>query len=640
MYSLLEVSPNAIVEVDARGLITYVNERTERLFGYRRDELLGLPVETLLPERVRDRHLRQRNGFLAHPIARPMEVALDLVARTKDGREIPVEISLSPVTTGDGLRVVATVVDITSRKAAESALADSERRFRAVLEASPNAVLAIDRDGRITYVNPALEATFGYPREDLLGRAVEMLLPEPLRERHVGHRSTFLHRPVARPMGIGLDLAGRRQDGVEIPVEISLAPVEVGGAVQVFATIVDITARRAAATQLLEAQKLESVGRLAGGIAHDFNNMLFAIRGYTDLLEADLRDASTTAPLVVDEAVRSVEAIRDAADRAASLTSQLLAFSRRQVVSPTVLDLNAAIATVEPMLRALIGENVHLTARLDPAIGRIRVDASQLDQILVNLVVNARDAMPDGGTVTIETGSVMFDEPYAMEHFDVEPGPYVQLSVSDSGHGMDRETREHVFEPFFTTKESGKGTGLGLATIHGIVRQAGGHIWLYSEPGQGSTFKLYFPLVDADISAKPAPVTTIPSAGSGMVLLVEDDPVVRDMTTRLLERTGYDVVTVGDGSEAIAWLASAPAPPDVLVSDVVMPNMSGVELAERVMGEYPSIGVVLLSGYTPDRLNIDRVVARGAQFVPKPVTSRTFLDAVARAHVAGAEAPS
>jgi hypothetical protein len=493
-----------------------------------------------------------------------------------------------------------------------------------VLEASPNAVVAVDAHARITYANPQVESTFGYAPAELIGQSVEILLPERVAGRHVAHRDGFLAHPVARPMGIGLDLAGRRKDGTEFPVEISLSPVDTVGGRQIFATVVDITARKAMEGQLLQALKLESIGRLAGGIAHDFNNMLFAIRGYAELLEEDL----AAEPISREEAFRNVRAIGNAADRATELTSQLLAFSRQQVVSPKVVDLNEAVHAVEPMARRLIGENVELRLRFDPDAGRIRADSGQLDQIVINLVVNARDAMPDGGTVTIETANTEFDEPYATEHFDVVPGRYVMLAVSDTGTGMEREVREHIFEPFYTTKEHGKGTGLGLATIYGIVRQAGGHIWLYSEPGHGSTFKLYFPRVDAAPAEEPGEVAPALGVASGSVLVVEDEPSVRDMTSRLLERAGYRVIAVPDGTAALAVVEAATSPIDVLVTDVIMPNMSGIQLAELMLERYPSIALVLLSGYTSETLDIERVTARGATFLAKPLTGAQLLRAV------------
>lgn len=382
--------------------------------------------------------------------------------------------------------------------------------------------------------------------------------------------------------------------------------------------------RRASESQLLQAQKLESVGRLAGGIAHDFNNMLFAISGYAELLTQDLVAAH---PNDLDRAglLQSVKAISDAAKRAGALTGQLLAFSRQQMVVAQVVDMNAAITTIAPMVRQLIGEHLRLTLDLDPGAGRILADPSQIDQIVVNLVVNARDAMPGGGTVTIKTGTA------SASHADLadlvtDVTSFVSMEVTDTGVGMDLATREHMFEPFFTTKDIGKGTGLGLATAHGIVDQAGGRIKVRSEPGQGSTFRLFFPRVTEMIQGGPD-IQARHVAGVGRVLVVEDDAAVREMVGRLLERAGYDVLEATDGVEAMAKTRLKPAL-DAIITDVVMPNMSGLALAEAMIDRYPSIGVVLLSGYTPDHLDLERVTAQGATFVAKPVSAAGLIKAV------------
>ena len=506
----------------------------------------------------------------------------------------------------------------------------------AVLDAAPNAIVAVDQDGRIVYANRQVATTFGWDENELLGMPVEVLVPSRAHGEHALRRSGFMRNPAARPMGIGLDLAGRRRDGSEFPVEISLSPLHTPAGLQVFATIVDITARKSAEAQLLQAQKLESIGRLAGGIAHDFNNMLFAIRGYAEMLEEDLAPG-LEADLDLTQARSSAAAITDVVARATQLTTQLLAFGRRGVVNPRVLALNESTLAMEPMLRRLIGEQVKLVLALDPEAGRVKIDPGQLDQIVVNLVVNARDAIADGGRITIATGNVVFDEPYAMEHYEVDPGSYVMLAVSDTGSGMDRETRAHVFEPFFTTKAPGKGTGLGLATIYGIVRQANGHIWLYSEPGQGTTFKLYLPRADEPATPVPAPDGSH-GRRRGTVLVVEDEPAVRDVTVKVLRRAGWDVVLVGTGDEALAAVDTRAQPFDAVLSDVVMPGMSGIELAGRILDRLPGTRIVLLSGYTAETLDLGRVVERGVRFVPKPVASRALLAAL-EAEDAVAETP-
>jgi PAS domain S-box-containing protein len=634
---ILEASPNAIVAVDDRGLISYANPQAEAMFGAVARDLVGNPIELLVASRVESRHVAHRNAFIANPLARPMGIGLDLAGRRSDGSEFPVEISLSPVPMADGLQVFATVVDITARKAVEQALAESERRFRTVLEASPNPIVGVDQTATITYANPQVQDAFGYTPEELLGLPIETLLPERVRSRHVAHRDLFIERPIARPMGIGLDLSGRRKDGQEFPVEISLAPVETPEGLLVFATVVDISARKAVEAQLLQSQKLESIGRLAGGVAHDFNNILFAINGYTELLMEDLAAAP---PDDLSEVRQSLVAIQGAADRGANLTMQLLAFSSQQIVTQKIVDPVAGIGALEPMLRRLIGENIQLQVIAKGPSGRLRIDPGQLDQIVMNLVVNARDAMPTGGSVTIEIGTTEFEEAYALDHFEVTPGSYVMVAVSDDGHGMDRETREHIFEPFFTTKGLGLGTGLGLATIYGIVRQAGGHIWLYSEPGRGSTFKVYLPRVDAAPTAEAAPATDDPGQGSGSVLLVEDEHAVRDMTRRVLQRAGYTVLATENASSAINAIEKAADPFEVLVTDVVMPGMSGIELASWMLDRHPETAIVLLSGYTADSLDLERLMARGARFVTKPLSTREVLRAIRDARAALGPAPT
>ena len=506
----------------------------------------------------------------------------------------------------------------------------SGAKYRGLLEAAPDAMVVVDQRGEIVLLNLQAEKQFGYRRDELVGQPVTNIIPTGFAERIIADDLRSAADALAQQIGTGIELVALRKDGTEFPIEIMLSPLESAEGILVTAAIRDISRRKAAESQLLQAQKLESIGRLAGGIAHDFNNMLFAIHGYAELLAEDL--ASTNrARLDPDRALLSVDAISQAAERAAALTAQLLAFSHQQVISLNVLDVNAAIGGLEPMVRQLIGENMRLVLKLDHDAGHIRADAGQLDQILVNLVVNARDAMPDGGTVTIETGNVSVGEPSAIEPFDLKPGPYVLLVVTDTGIGMDRETREHIFEPFFTTKGLGKGTGLGLATTYGIVRQAGGHIWLYSEHGVGSSFKLYFPRVDAPATTELPTVAASPAVRAGRVLVVEDEPVVRDMTTQMLSRSGYQVIAVTSGAEAMARLAGLEESIDVLVTDVIMPHMSGIELAEWVMDRYPRVGVVLLSGYTAGTLNLERVTSRGATFVPKPVTSAQLVVAVHQA---------
>ncbi len=383
-----------------------------------------------------------------------------------------------------------------------------QERQLAVLEASPDAIVAVDDRGLITYSNPRAEEVFGYGREELIGAPVERLLPEGVGERHAAHRDGYFAHSAARPMGIGMDMAGRCKDGTEFAVEISLAPVEMLGRRVVFATVVDITARKAFEERLHESQKLESIGRVAGGIAHDFNNMLFAIRGHAEMLTNDL--SGPVADLDIDDARLRALAIVAAADRATALTRQLLAVSRRQVLAPKVIGVAAAVQAMQPMLQPLIGPRIRLTLDAAAPSATALIDPSQFDQVLMNLVVNARDAMPDGGTITVGTESAVIDR--MSGHPELTSGSYVVLIVRDSGTGIDATTRAHIFEPFFTTKAPGKGTGLGLATSYGIVRQAGGSLCLDTEVGRGSTFKVFLPRMDADEDLPPTAPLSLAAA--------------------------------------------------------------------------------------------------------------------------------
>jgi hypothetical protein len=481
----------------------------------------------------------------------------------------------------------------------------------ALLESAAQAIIGADRGGRIVLANRKTEELFGYSREELIGSRIEMLLPESRRSVHEREREAYFARPRVRPMGVGMELAGRRKDASEFPVEVSLSHIDAQEGLFAIAFVSDISQRKQLEEQLAHAQKMEAVGRLAGGVAHDFNNMLTVISGYNRMILDDL------SPL--DPLRANAEEILKAADRAAALTNQLLAFSRRQIMHPCVLNVNAVIVNTEKMLRHVIGEDIHLMLNLARDAGNIRADPGHIEQAVVNLAVNARDAMPLGGQLAIETANVRLDETYARTHSGVQPGGFVMIAVSDSGHGMDAETRRRIFEPFFTTKESGKGTGLGLATVYGMVKQCGGDIWVYSEPGQGATFKLYFPRVADPAEDAAAEVADPPVAvGGETILVVEDDQAVRELTVRTLQRIGYQVLTAASGAEALEVSKAHPGCIAVLLTDVVMPNMSGTQLADRLLAARPAMKVLYLSGYTASTVVHHGVLDPGVDFLPKP----------------------
>jgi two-component system, cell cycle sensor histidine kinase and response regulator CckA len=392
--------------------------------------------------------------------------------------------------------------------------------------------------------------------------------------------------------------------------------VEGGRLLRAWGTQRDVTERRVLEEQLRQSQKMEAVGRLAGGIAHDFNNLLTAILGYAELLTRDVPPAG--------RARRRVEEIQRAAERAADLTRQLLAFSRRQVLVPAVLDVGALVRGVEDMLRRLISEEVALRILVDPDVSPVRADRARLEQVIVNLAVNARDAMPQGGELTIEVQDAeLGPTAQAPEDSPVVAGPYVMLAVSDTGEGMDAATRERIFEPFFTTKEENRGTGLGLATVYGTIKQSGGYVWVYSEPGHGTTFKVYLPRAEGRPQAA-APAAPGPAGGRETVLLVEDEPAVREVAHEVLLSLGYTVLVAGSAAEAEVLLARRDAPADLVVTDVVMPGLSGRELYERLARRWPGLRVIYVSGYTDDVILRRGVVEKGTPFLQKPFTVQAF----------------
>jgi PAS domain S-box-containing protein len=613
---LLEAAPDAIVGIDGEGKIVLVNGQTESLFGYPRADLLGQPVEMLVPERFRELHPGHRSGYFGEPRTRPMGADLDLYGRRRDGSEFPAEISLSAIDTEDGRLATAAIRDVSDRRAVE-------RKFEQFLEFAPDAVLGVASGGQIELVNQQAEKLFGYDRAELVGNRVEMLVPERFRDVHPGHRSGYFAEPRARAMGAGVELFAVRKDGSEFPAEISLSSIETEEGMLATVAVRDISERaesereRALNEQLAQARRLESVGQLAGGIAHDFNNILGVIMNYAEFVGDELDPDSQTR--------KDVEEIRRAAERAAALTRQLLIFSRREVVKPELLYLRDVVSNLENLLRRALGERVELETHLGERCA-VEADPGQIEQVLVNLAVNARDAMPDGGRLVIEIDKAELDGEFADMHPDIEPGSYVRLKVSDTGVGMDAETVERAFEPFFTTKGKGEGTGLGLATVYGIVTGAGGRVDIYSEPGMGTTIKIHLPASSAVPDEGEAPPEARPVGRGEVVLVVEDEPDVRRMAERILSKGGYSVLSTGGGEEALEIFQQGEQAVDLLLTDVIMPGMLGTELVERIKPIRPGLGVVFMSGYSHQVLAPEALAAQGvAAFIEKPFNAAELL---------------
>jgi len=615
LRGLLAAAPDALLVVDGGGRIVFVSDQAERLFEWSRSELIGEQVERLVPERFRPGHPTLRDGYVQHPMSRPMGAGLDLWARRKDGSEFPAEISLSGFSTGEGEMVAAAIRDVTATRR-------SEHRLRAVLASAPDAIVGVNAAGRIELLNGQAERLFGWTSRELLGQQIEVLVPDSALDRHEGHRANFIANPSVRPMGAGLQLSAKRKDGSTFPAEISLSAVDERDSLLVLAAVRDVTDRveleRVRRREALEVQRershrLESLGQLAGGVAHDFNNLLGVILNYSALLVRQLTD---------EQSVADINEITAAAERASALTRQLLAFARRDKAYPEPTDVNEVVSQFSSLLERTLGENIELRFELAPEPLVVLIDRHQLEQIVLNLSLNSRDAMRRGGILTIRS-SLTPARPGAA----ADPGEErdtVRLDVIDTGAGMDDEVVSRAFEPFFTTKPQGEGTGLGLATVHGIVGQNGGKVTLSSSPGVGTTVSVHFDRVDGEASSAKKP-RQAGDGGPERLLLVEDETALRVVTERILRERGYDVVTAVDGVDAIEVFERLGGEIDALVTDVAMPRMRGDELARRLTERLPGLRVVMMSGYASgDVLSHDRVLE-------KPVSQSDLLRAIREA---------
>ncbi len=598
--------PLGMFRADPLGRITDANSALVQMLGYSSPESLrGVSITDLFVYPW-DQLQWQAMQEGADEILRGFDVQL----RRADDSRLWAEINVQAVRDAEGGTVFleGSVANISSRKQVEEAIHASEEKYRLLFQESRDAIYMSAKDGTILEANRAWLQLFGYSFDDLRrGLSVQGLYEN--RE----DRARLLELIEEQGSVIDYEVRLRRSDRAVMDCLLSAsARRRADGTTWGYQGIIrDITDRKRLELQLRQSQRLEAIGQLAGGVAHDFNNMLLAILGSADLIGGELGPDHPAA--------EDLEAIRTTANRAAELTRQLLAFSRQQVLRPASISLNSVIEETRPMLQRLIGTEVELRADLEPNLGAVVADATQITQVLMNLAVNARDAMPEGGSITLRTGNVYLDQAYARSHAQLQPGHYVRLTFSDTGSGMDEQTRSRIFEPFFTTKGAGGGTGLGLSTVYGIIKQSGGYIWVYSEPGRGTTFKIYFPRVDAVAESwKPSPPPLEPTSGSETVLVVDDERAVLTLVSEFLRRAGYTVLEAPSAQEALAIFEERAGAVDVLVTDVALPEVSGVQLAGEIVSRAPQVRIVFISGFAhQDTLP---QLGAGVTFLQKPFT--------------------
>jgi len=615
----LESAANGILITDRQGDIIWCNPAFTRMTGYGAEEVIGKN-----PRIFKSGH--HDPSFFVELWTTVLAGKVwhgEVMNRRKNGTLYFEEQTITPVLDerGEVIQFVAINQDVTDRKHAEEKLRASEAHIRLLLDSTAEAIYGIDREGRCTFCNPACLKVLGYRKaEDLLGKEMHDLVhhsrpdgkPLPIEECRI-------HQALHEGEEIHVDDEVYWQaNRTSIPVEYWSYPIRRDGqVVGAVVTFLDITQRRQLEQQFQQAQKMEAVGRLAGGVAHDFNNLLTVILGYSELLLGRLPAQDASRDLIQE--------IRRAGERAANLTRQLLAFSRKQIMVPEVLDLNQVVEETKRMLRRLIAEDITLTTKLDPQLDFVKVDPGQIDQVIMNLVINASDAMPKGGSLTLETRNVELDESYTRNYPDVRPGNYVLIAISDTGCGMNEETKAHIFEPFFTTKAPGKGTGLGLATVFGIVKQCSGHVTVHSELNKGTTVKIYLPTLPQEAKKLAARKTqfTIPK-GTETVLVAEDEEGLRVVIRIVLQTNGYQVLEAINGEEALALAKSHPEPIHLLLADLVMPKKGGRELADEIAIVRPETKVIYMSGYTDDAVVRLGVLEADMPFLQKPFTPATL----------------
>jgi PAS domain S-box-containing protein len=612
--AVVDTAVDGVILIDSDGLVQVFNPACERLFGYRADEVIGKNVKLLMPAPYRDEHDAYLENYRRTGIRKIIGIGRQVVGRRKDGTTFPMDLSVGEAKDLDGSSFVGIIHDLTDRERAQRAVLEGAARLKAVFDTAVDGIILIDGRGIVLMLNPACERLFGYTAREVIGQNVKLLMPEPYRGEHDRYLENYRRTGEAKIIGIGREVVGRRKDGSTFPMGLSVGEVKDDGGESAYVGIVnDLTDRKRTEEQLVQAQKMETVGQLSGGIAHDFNNLLTVIIGNADTLVDTLKARPDLRELA--------EMVVTAGERGAELTKRLLAFSRRQVLQPIAFQPNALIENMARLIRRTLREDIEIKTSLDSLVPAAYADRAQLESALLNLSINAQDAMPDGGRLTISTSLAELDAAYQRDHPEVRPGSYVVIAVTDDGHGMPPEIRARVFEPFFTTKEVGKGSGLGLSMVYGFIKQSNGHVSIYSEVGLGTTIRLYLPVdaAAAEVAASVTPaVTEKMPGGKEWVLVVEDDHFVRTYAISCLESLGYRVTPAENARDAERLLAQGVAI-DLIFSDVVMPGgMSGWDLVEQARLLRPGIKVLLTSGHPLETLQTHSRAAITEAILNKP----------------------
>jgi len=626
LRGITEGTTDAIFVKDLEGRYLMMNSAGARILGRKVEEIIGKVDEELFDAEAgraimaNDRMVVQSGQVQTYEEPGTAGGVSRMYLATKGPYRDP---------QGRAIGLLGICRDITDRKRAEEEIRRSQQKLRIHFEHTPLAVVEWDLEFHVTAWNPSAEGIFGYSRDEAMGRHGSFIVP-PHARQHVDQVWQELLKVHGGERNTNENVT---KDGRIISCEWYNTPLrnESGQVLGVASLVQDVTERVALEEKLRQSQKMEAVGRLAGGVAHDFNNLLTVILGYAQILSEGL-----PAGRLADSTLQ----IKSAADRAAGITRQLLAFSRKQVLSPRIINMNDIVLNLDSLLRRLIGEDIEVLTVPSNELGSVKADPGQIEQVIMNLALNSRDAMPHGGKLTLETANMTLDEKYAGEHQPISPGAYVMLAVSDTGLGMSPEVQARVFEPFFTTKEVGKGTGLGLSTVYGIVKQSGGYIWVYSEPGRGTTFKIYLPRVDQpaqtlSMDRRPASV----QLGSETILLVEDDPQLRQLTSSVLAHCGYKVLAASTPKEGLEICRANHRDIHLLVTDVVMPGMNGRQLAEQILQISPKTRVLYISGYTANAIVHYGVLDAGLWFLPKPFTLSALVSKVREVLDASPNAP-